>query len=393
MKQITARLVEARQEGLVRRTVTFDGQDVWWEISGPNTALPPELSRHDMAATALVFYAMHQGRHLHIDGPVSASLLENLENLIACWALWRPDLYRSVPVTAATVVAEDQPESSSRGKAVAAFSGGVDASFTLYRHATQDAGLRSKTLVAGVLIHGMDIPLERNDAFGKATQTAADTLASVSVPLVILRTNWKAVACIHWEMEFGTAVSTCLRNWQGAVDTGLLGSDEDYSRLELPWGGNPITYAMLSGRDFAVVYDGGEYPRTEKVRYLTSWDAGVRNLRVCWQGPITGKNCGQCEKCIRTKMNFLAVGAPTPPSLPGSLTPWQVMGLRVGNDAQMALMNEIYDIAKSEKIDAAWLKALPYSLAKNRLMNTARRVKVLKSAWRFAKSIAKGQAA
>ncbi len=340
-----------------------------------------------MAATALIFKAMHIGHSLHIDGPVSSSLLENLENFVASWAVWRPDLYKRVGITATEIVRDDQPAAGATGKAVAAFSGGVDASFTLLRHARGDVGLRSKNLVAGVLIQGLDIPLDKNDAFDKAAISAADSLRSLDVPFATVRTNWKSVACTQWEMEFGTAVATCLRNWLGKADTALIGSDEDYSRLVLPWGGNPITYSMLSSRDLTVVYDGGEFARTEKVEYLNSWAAGVRNLRVCWEGPITGENCGYCEKCVRTKMNFLAVGARLPASLPGHLTPWRVLNVRAGNDGQVALLSEIYDIAKDRQIDAPWVTALHYSLTKNRLMNSARRFKILKSAWKFTKSL------
>ena len=59
---------------------------------------------------------------------------------------------------------------------------------------------------------------------------------SIRVPLVVLRTNWRPEVCVHWEMEFGAGVATCLRNWQGTVDTGLMGSDHDYARADLAVG-------------------------------------------------------------------------------------------------------------------------------------------------------------
>jgi hypothetical protein len=238
-------------------------------------------------------------------------------------------------------------------------------------------------LYAGALIHGLDIPLDSVDAFATTCAHAEETLNSINVPMAVVKTNWKTEACVHWEMEFGTGVSTCLRNWQGAVDTALLGSDEDYLRLVMPWGGNPLTYAMLSSTGFKVVYDGGEFARTEKAGGMKDWETGLRNLRVCWEGPITGYNCGLCEKCLRTKMNFLAANTPLPTSLPGLPTDSQVFFVRARNPAQMALLEEIYDIAKAHQISASWVTALGWSIIKNRLVN--RFASPLRQKWRLFK--------
>jgi hypothetical protein len=33
---------------------------------------------------------------------------------------------------------------------------------------------------------------------------------------------------------------------------------------------------------------------------------------VCWEGPDQGRNCGECRKCVRTQLAFMAVGVPNP---------------------------------------------------------------------------------
>lgn len=365
-----ARLTESRGENYVNRVVIFDNVQLWWEMTGPEASLPPPLRAHDLVATALVFKAMHQGRDLHIDGPVTQSLLRSLEDLIACWHAWRPDLYETIRVSAENEIPDAElPVPATPLRAVAAFSGGLDATFTAWRHVTRSAGRRSHVLMAGVLIQGFDIGLDANAAFATTVSTAADTLRSINVPMVTMRTNWREVACVNWEMEFGTGVATCLRNWQGSVSAGLVGSDEDYARLVLPWGGNPITYAMLSSRDFQVVYDGGEFTRTEKAGQILDWPAGLRNLRVCWEGPLTGRNCGHCEKCLRTKLNFMALGAPLPDSLAGKPSDADIQNLRAGNHAQLVLLDEIVETAKKRGIHETWVRALKIAIMKNRLRN------------------------
>lgn len=389
--RLTIRLSETRGAGHVTRIATFGNRQVWWEMSGPDASLPAPLRVHDMAVTAFVFAAMHEGIDLHVDGPVTFSLLKNMEDLIACWHAWRPDLYRKINVSAAQEVADVMLPASTTSRAVAAFSGGLDASFTALRHVTRSAGRRSYELMAGVLIQGFDIGLDANAAFATTVSTAADSLRSINVPMVTLRTNWREVACVNWEMEFGNGVATCLRNWQGSACAGLIGSDEDYARLVLPWGGNPITYTMLSSRDFQIVYDGGEFTRTEKAEQILGWPAGLRNLRVCWEGPLTGRNCGHCEKCLRTKLNFMALGAPLPESLAGRPSDADIQNLRAGNHAQLVLLDEIVEIAERRGIRETWVRALKIAIVKNRMRNAfpvvATTKRVLRPLWRPIKRL------
>lgn len=363
-------LSETRSPTRVTRTLKFADKEIWWRISGENFIFPPRLALHDMAATGLIFFAMHHGEDLHIDGPVTASLLENLEDFIASWVNWRPDLYQRINISAAEEVWHQAESSSSAmgGRAIAAFSGGLDASFTIWRHVSKKAGRRNRNMIAGVLIHGFDIPIGAHQAFATAYETAAESLNSLKIPIAVVETNWRTEGCVNWELEFGAGVATCLRNWQGWADTALLASDEDYRRLFLPWGGNPITYGMLSSTDFKVVYDGGEFSRSEKAESIVDWPVGLRNLRVCWQGPLTGENCGICEKCLRTKLNFLVVGAPLPQSLSQMPTISQILRIRVKN-IHRSLLNEIVETASKRNVTNIWLTAVKVAILRNKLLN------------------------
>jgi hypothetical protein len=374
---IVARLTETRTQSGARRRLAFDGREVWWEVRGRT---PGPLAVHDMAATALVHRAMFEGRDLYIEGPVTRSLLDGLAEFVALWALWRPGYYRPVSVSAA----EEAASPAASQSAVAAFSGGVDASFTLLRHARRLAGRGSRPIHSAVLIQGFDIPLGADDAFARAEQSARETLASLDVPLSVVATNWREV-CADWEMEHGAAIATCLRNWQGEAGYALIGSDEDFARLVRPWGSHPLHFRMASSDDFRVVYDGGESGRTEKVATLAAWPQGVERLRVCWQGPITGGNCGVCEKCVRTKLNFLAVGAQPPSSLGAPPTPADIARLRLRNETQIVYMEEIVAAAEARGVRDPWVDALRARVRQVRRLRAIKALPVLapvKRAWR-----------
>jgi hypothetical protein len=54
---------------------------------------------------------------------------------------------------------------------------------------------------------------------------------------------------------------------------------------------------------------------------LASWPTALAALRVCPAGPRNGGNCGRCEKCLRTRLELLAVGVEETAALGPSLTP------------------------------------------------------------------------
>jgi hypothetical protein len=366
-----ARPREQRSPGLVVRTLAYSVNevqqpDVWWEIRGSADVLPSPLERGDFAAVALVFFAMRHRADLHIDDRVSRSLLRNLEEFVAVWSLWRPDLYRRIRLSAREE-SGDAPAEHVAGEAIAAFSGGVDASFTFYRHAQGLAGRWTKKVKAAALIYGLvDIPLGQDEAYEVLASRAQATLASLDIPLVRIKTNSVQELCTNWGMEFGTYVAAALMHWQRDVSAALIGSDEDYANVVFPWGGNPITYPMLSTDSFRVMYDGAGTNRTQKVGVIAAWETGTETLRVCWQS-ASPRNCGRCEKCMRTKLNYLASRKPIPSSLPGGVPLSSVLRMKALAPANLALLRELHQEAKANGVEGAWVGALKLVIAWNRV--------------------------
>lgn len=348
---LVVRINEIGSEASTLRTAkTDDAGTVTWEIHGD--VIPDTVENKDFAVCAFLHRSMRLGRDLHIAAPVSRRMLENAEQYAAIWSCWRP-YYHKIRVTADEEL--DCPKDSPKG-AIVAFSGGVDATFTVMRHQQKLAGRVSYDLRSAVLIHGFDIPLADDKAFATALSASRETLASRSVPVSSCRTDWKDNICDDWEMEFGAGLAAVMHQWSGDAETALLGSDEDYGHLEFPWGSNPLTIPYLSG-NMAIRYDAGEFTRSSKIEGLGHWPEALENLRVCWQGPMTGKNCGVCEKCIRTKLNFLATKQAVPPAL-GSLGPNQIAGLKAYNAVQVAYLDDIVETALRNNIEAPWVNQL-----------------------------------
>ena len=364
-----ALLTEERTDNMVRREVRFstdNGPDrsLWWEITGQ--ALPSELKRHDVVAGSLIYRAMHEGADLHIEGPVSRDLLDRLEVFQAIWAAWRPDLYRKVRVTAAEEIETPRRDPDRMNSAVCAFSGGVDGTATTWRHYSGQAGRITRNLHAAVLIWGFDIPFRSVEGWELSCQTAAEALTDINVPFAKVKTNWRQDIAVDWDMEFAAGVTSVLRHWDEEVGTLLLGSCEEYTRLVTPWGSHPLPTHLLAGQDSTVVYDGGELTRTDKVRLISEWPAAYDRLRVCYRHS-TGKNCGVCEKCVRTKLNAIASDVPIPKSLGEPPTVERILKLGNFNGAQRELLGEIVDVAKRRGVDNPLIRATEKTLRMDRL--------------------------
>ncbi len=346
---------------------------VYWDLTGPADALPSPLERHDLGVIACLFQAMREAADIHVHGPVSADLLDRVVEFIQIWSLWRPDLYAPIRVTSAEEVSGPRGAPNRRNSAVCAFSGGVDATYTVWNHHSGLAGRTARRIRTAVLIQGFDIPLTHDEAFGIVSRASEQVLADINVPLTLLRTNWRQATQADWEMEFGLGLVSCLAQWDGDVDNLLVGSCEDYGRLVVPWGSHPLPTRLLAGEDSRIGYDGGHLTRTGKIKAISDWEVGFNSLRVCWQGDITGKNCGVCEKCVRTKMNAIAAAVPVPASLGRKPTFMEVASKGPFNDVQRSFMIEILDEAARNEVDDPLLKAVRVAIRRSDVANLAKR--------------------
>lgn len=329
--------------------------EFFFDLTGPDVARP--LPATDWAVLAVLFGAMRRRQDIHIDAPVSKSLLDNLEEFQAAFSMWLPQLNK------VDIVAQSETSSAPAAPAddaVVAFSGGVDASFTAYRHLFRKAGKRHKNLKTAVLVHGFDIPPDNEEAFRRAADTAQTILDGTGLSIASVRTNLKPLLGFSWEQAFVAALGACLHQFSANHGTALIASGESYVDAVYPWGSNPATNHLLGSDFMRFVTDGSGFSRTQKVGFIADWPAARDNVRVCWEGPITGRNCGRCEKCIRTILNFRAVGAPLTRAFPVDVSDDQIRDLKLRRPIHLALFVEIYEAARSRGLAGSWLTELKH---------------------------------
>ena len=336
---------------------------LWYSLPdlGPNEC--PE--RHEPFLIAATIQAMAEGRDLVLHGTASAELLGNLAEFCEAWHRWRPQTFARVDIGAEETTPRGAARHRGPGVAVS-YSGGVDSSWTIWRHVNGLAGQRSRGITHAVFVHGFDIPLADTAAFEAGCGRAAPLLAALGISLVPVRTNFRDALPFYWEMAYGVALASCFHQLRPQCGEALVASSRPYDVLAFPMGSNVITDALLSSAELRVVHDGAGLNRCEKVAGLAEWPAGLAALRVCWEGIPRDRNCGRCEKCVRTMYNFLVAGLPIPPSFDRAPTLSQVEQVRLRSLSLAAEWSQLVVAAERNGVLAPWVRVARRKVARYR---------------------------
>jgi hypothetical protein len=303
---------------------------------------------------------MNAPADLEIHGEVSPSLLRNLEEFQKAWALWLPNRYHPVQFSALTE--REQPRVMTN-EYIMAFSGGVDSSFTAWKHRPAIANDHSWNLASGVMIHGFDIPLNQPEVFARAAEKSRKMLASIGVNLIPVSTNLREQRC-DWEDSHGAALAACLILFQGRYKAAMIASSSPYNDLSFPWGSNPITDRMLATDSFEIIHDGTGSDRVEKIRQISQWPEAKQYLRVCWVGRHKDRNCCRCIKCVGAMLVFRAVGVESLPAFPYDISDREIRHMQY-ND--FPAMQRYVRLLRSQNYSPATVNALNVSILINRV--------------------------
>lgn len=312
----------------------FEPARLWYEV--PAELAPFLTDSCDPFVVGTIMLAMRYSADLVVHGPVSPSLIQNLAEFQAAWVCWRPDTYSAIEVAADQLSEAVAPQP--QGLAVAAFSGGLDSAFTIYRHKVGTCSQAQRNIEAGLLVHGFDIPFEQSDAFERAAGRAKGTLASLGMTLLTMASNHRHLNP-EWNDTHGVGLASCLMLLGGRYNEGLIASTYSYSDLFLPWGSNPVTDSLLSSRAFRIVHDGARAVRPFKAMLVAEWPEAFENLRVCFSAPQSDENCCHCSKCTFTLLLIWAAGLRRPASFRDGISVEKILALRNLDDNDLELCN------------------------------------------------------
>jgi hypothetical protein len=309
---------ERREQGVLRRRLLFEGVDgesapveSWWRLpaAAVNDA-PPIL---DSLVFGHLLWAALLGQDLVVHGPMSHGGLYNIGRFLEIRRTLSPERYRRViAVEPESVVRVARPPGDPQ-RAIAALSGGLDSTFTAVRHGLRLLGPASWPLDALVMVHGFDAPLDKPDLFDGMRRRTEPLMRRLGIPLHVVTTNSVATGGRAWPQAAIPLTAAVLSHFGDRHAVGLVSSSAPYGtpRFGIT---HPGVIDMLASNDwFRIVTDGGAYGRADKIEALAGFPDILAGIKVCWEGDDPSRNCGECEKCVMTRLSFLAAGMPDPP--------------------------------------------------------------------------------
>ena len=241
----------------------------------------------------LVPVAMRLGEDLTIDGPVSARLLDQASEamtVLGSIAQWAP-----VKVFAEAVAGVPRP-----GITAAGFSRGADSWYTVLRN-------RSRGLTHLVYVPEVEIVYSEATKV-RALEAIADAAARVDCELVVVESNARELTepLMDWNFAHGPFLASVGLALGGEVSTFLMAGALHFGMF-VPIGSHPLLDPLWSTERTAIVHDGAEATRLQKVRFLADHPVALDTLKVCYEAD-TEFNCGLCSKCLVTMTELYIAG-------------------------------------------------------------------------------------
>lgn len=308
-----------------RLSADIDGFELFFDFPAEFAPAVPG----DVFLCAALLVAMKAGQPLTIDAPCSPALLANCRGeLQEIFCSWYPDLRRI------EVHAEEARPAAGRHGVGSFFSGGVDGSYTFLRHREEITHL--------VSVQGIDVQVDGDALWGRiidANQAFADAHGKA---LVNVRSNIRRFCHprgVGWSVLNGAGLAAI------AHALGLarfyIAASHTYAEL-FPWGSHPLTDHAWGSNSVQLIHDGAAR-RSEKLRLIGTSPEALNMLRVCWQD--AGYNCGQCDKCIRTRTTLRLLGLSTP-TLQPLADPKELSKLKIWEESEESFVADNLQLAE-----------------------------------------------
>jgi hypothetical protein len=258
--------------------------------------------------------AMHVGeRRICIEGDVCPMLREGLDQVMAFHCLWTHGRLRPLTIESGLRNALMFPDRVPRAGLF--LSGGIDSLCALRINRQNYPPEHPGSVQDGLLVHGFDIGgvMARGSKYHVFERTRAHmspVAEEAQVTLIPVYTNIRHLFDQRelWLERFhGAVLAAAGHAFAARLHQVDIASTYDPPNLH-PNGSHPLTDTAFSSADVHVRHTDLPLSRLDKHRIVARWETAFQNFRVCLANPPDKLNCGQCEKCIRTRTELVALG-------------------------------------------------------------------------------------
>lgn len=267
-------------------------QQVFFETSDVNLA--PSL---EAFGTAFLIATTLQNRKLQFTEPLAEDWLENAHRAVAfAKSWWDNDSTPLVDCKAFPSLPRCQPSTG------LFFSCGVDSFHSLLCYPAPI------DYVIGVV--GFDVRLSDRMRHKDLTQQVRAISEQLSLSPIIVRTNLRRHPFFRktpWEKTHGSALASVGHLLTGTIGKAVVSSGGTPDAT-VPDGSDLNITPYFGSNSLRVEHFGSQYNRFEKLCQIAPQPIVQEHLRVCWEHQNSHKNCGRCEKCLRTMVALETIG-------------------------------------------------------------------------------------
>ncbi len=259
--------------------------------------------------------AMYHGeKRLYLDGGVCPELMDGIVDAIGWLRYWfYPD--RVIPAIEAQSIVEHSADSQD---ATGFFlSGGIDSLAALRHNMLLYPRQHAGAFKHGMMLYGQNIESNTQfSVFKEAFDALKEVAEEAEMELMPVYTNVRELeeATGFFLKSNGLILAAAGHAFTKKFNVVSIAATENIPALMAmqkgflkPLGSHPLVDMCCGSRRLRIRHDGMSQSRLDKARLVAEWDLGLQNVRVCTPN-WPGNNCGECEKCVRTMLGFLALG-------------------------------------------------------------------------------------
>ena len=296
-------------------SIRRDPEEVFFSVPAKHARFLDRRGDAFLTIGALIA-SMAREKRIVVDG-VDPQLVDGVRTALAWLQHWYPDEVSRIDIVANGY----QPRGVIPGRVAGSMlSGGID-SLALVRsnHLSLPEGHPTR-ISAGVLINWnagatRELDVLAFESVERRRRSFTDFVDDIPIYLIPLYSNVMSLLDYprgklwSWVLH-GSAFAAAGHALSAGLHTVFIGSS-DPAGVFLPWGSSPLTDNVLSSAGFEFVHTGQEMTRIEKTSLVAEWGAGLDVLTVCagsYAARAVKRNCGECEKCLRSAAVFHAIG-------------------------------------------------------------------------------------
>jgi hypothetical protein len=286
--------------------------DLWAEVDGGQTAEGFWPNPNGFLLASLLPAWRFGERRVRVEAELCPLLTSDITAALITLRRWYDDLSAWPAIESPATLSTRQPVAA---RALGLLSCGID-SLSMIRDnwlllpELHPARIRTGIIIDFTKLHGYS--LESTERESRLRRDAADELAArTGLETVNVRTN---VLDLHPGAGFfsykshGSILAAVAHLFSNRFDRAFIAASIYRFNVTYKWGSHPLLDPYFSTADLTVRDWGAHQSRIEKTRVVANWPEGVDAIQVCPNPRKTERNCGYCEKCVRTMTGLLVFG-------------------------------------------------------------------------------------